>query len=1412
MGGARCGEGEGVRRLFFVGMTLAFAACPSQVPLELEFSSKRLSLEVGEQREVRVRTAEGPVRAQFSVSDTSVVDIGAGADGAVVLLGRSVGRATITARSGGLKAELPVTVVSTLTRIELGPVLPRVARGLQYQLVATGLTPTGLREDLTARVTWSSQDEGVAAIDARGVVSGIREGKAIIKAQLNGLEAQIELTVTSATVTALQVLPTELSLARGTTGRLRAIATLTDGTMPEVTGQVMWSSVGPLFVQVDAAGTVRGVNPGVATVTATLGALSSTCWVTVTDAVMTGLSVSAAGSLPRGLSTQLTATGTFSDGTTQDLSTSVAWNSSDDTIAPVSSTGLVTALAPGAATVTVSLGGLTATTDVTVTAAALQRLEVTPATQLTLPLGVSRDLVATGFFSDTSTQDLTAQVVWTSSALLVATVSNASGSAGRVTPASVGTSTITASRFGVSASLQLTVTNATVTSLAVTPANPTLARGLTQRLTATASFSDTSTQDVTTQATWASDASAIASVSNAPGDEGLLTANSVGTATVTASFGGATGQTSVVVSAATPVRLEVVPLTVSLAKGRTLQLTARLVLSDATTSDVTGQATWGSASPFVATVSSSGLLTAMNVGNASLTASFMGFVAQRTVSVTSAVVQSLAVTPDPLVLAKGRTGALTATATLSDGSTQNVTTQVTWQSSAPTALSVSNASGQQGNVVALLEGSGTVTATLGSVVGTGAFTVEPPAIVSLVLSPLASSVAKGLPLSFTATATLSDTTTRVATTEVTWASSSTGVATISNASGTQGRALGVSEGTTTISASVGAVSAMTTLQVTAPVFVGLAVTPASLSLALGESQALVAIATLSDATTQVVSTTATWLSSAPAVASVSTTGAVSSLTQGVTDITATFGGFMATSQVTVAAPRLVSIALTPTNPNVPKGRTQALVATGTYTDLSTANLTASATWGTSDAAVATVGTPGQVQTLTLGSAVIGAAVGSVSGTTTVTVVAPVLESVALSGRTTFAVGTTSRLVATGTLTDGTTQDLSASALWASDAPAIANPPGLAGARGLVSGLSVGSATVSAQVGTFSASASVKVRARNAAYVGRCAPGLVISQVFGGGGNSGAPFRNDYVELHNAGPTPRSLSGMSLQYTSATGTAWAANVRSLPDVTLEPGAYFLVQLNSNGTTAPAITPDFTVASQLNLSGTDGKLALVSNTTGMPALACPDANVTVDFVGFGAADCGEGTVAPATSNTTALMRGVDACRDGQSNVADLSLVTPAPRNLATPGVLCSCEQNETDAASELSYCNLQFPSSQTVAQGALSEVVYGRVYESGVTEPVAPDATLQLQVGYGLSSNNPLVSPGTWSWWPTAFNVQVGNDDEYQGVFIAPSAGTWSFTTRASRDGVNWTLCDLNGAGRNAGLSFESAQLGALTTTP
>jgi hypothetical protein len=184
--------------------------------------------------------------------------------------------------------------------------------------------------------------------------------------------------------------------------------------------------------------------------------------------------------------------------------------------------------------------------------------------------------------------------------------------------------------------------------------------------------------------------------------------------------------------------------------------------------------------------------------------------------------------------------------------------------------------------------------------------------------------------------------------------------------------------------------------------------------------------------------------------------------------------------------------------------------------------------------------------------------------------------------------------------------------------------------------------------------------------------MVISQVFAGGGNSSAPYTNDFVELFNRGSTTVDLATWSLQYASGAGTTWQVTALS---GSVPPGGRYLVQLASAASVgAPLPTPDATGTTNLAVSG--GKVALVRTAT---ALACgaavgscsADPGVT-DLIGYGSATDYEGSgPAPTISNTTAAMRAADGCTDSDTNSSDFSAQAPSPRNSAAALAPCAGE---------------------------------------------------------------------------------------------------------------------------------------------
>lgn len=181
------------------------------------------------------------------------------------------------------------------------------------------------------------------------------------------------------------------------------------------------------------------------------------------------------------------------------------------------------------------------------------------------------------------------------------------------------------------------------------------------------------------------------------------------------------------------------------------------------------------------------------------------------------------------------------------------------------------------------------------------------------------------------------------------------------------------------------------------------------------------------------------------------------------------------------------------------------------------------------------------------------------------------------------------------------------------------------------------------------------------------PNIVISQVFGGGGNSGAPFRNDFIEIFNRGNTSVNLSGWSVQYASATASTWS--VTPLTSVTLLPGQYYLIQESSGGSTGATLpAPDAT--GSIAMAAGSGKVALTKSSTALTG-ACPNDPNIIDLAGYGStANCFRGSgPAPAASNTNAILRAASGCTDTRNNNSDFMLSPPNPRNISSLPRICA-----------------------------------------------------------------------------------------------------------------------------------------------
>jgi len=652
--------------------------------------------------------------ATWASSDTSVASISSSG----LAASHATGSVTITASASGITGSAALTVNGPgLVSIAVTPATDSVATNTNVQYTATGSFTDGSSQNITSSVTWTSSNPSVASINlngAPGLAKALAAGTTIISATSGNVSGTASLTVTNAFLVSIVVTPVNVSIPLGTVQQFTATGTFSDNTKQDITNSVTWSSTDSSIVSITVSGLGTGRNLGSVTITATSGSVNGTVTASVNAADLSSISIQPGDiAIPQSTSQQFSAIGTFTDGSTQDLTNQCSWTSSNTSVAKVNGVGLAKGLTPGTATITATLGPVSSAVTLTVTNATIVSISLTPAGR-TIPPFTKLSFTATGTFSDSSTHTVNRESTWASDNTAVATVSGL----GVATGVAAGTTNISATFNGVIGSTALTVSSATLTSITVTPATAVLAPASTLGYTATGTFSDGTTQNISTAATWTSSAPAVATVTNF----GLVTGQSAGTATITAQLGSVSGSAHLVVDAAPLTAVQVTPATATVAAQTGILFHATGVFADGSTQDLTNSASWTSSSPSVATVSNStsGLATGVSPGKATISALFAGQVGSATLTVTNATMTSITVTPTSAVIVLGNSQPFTATGNFSDGTTENLTTQVAWSSSDVNVATI----GPSGLAISAGTGTTTITAAMNGVSGTAVLTVQ----------------------------------------------------------------------------------------------------------------------------------------------------------------------------------------------------------------------------------------------------------------------------------------------------------------------------------------------------------------------------------------------------------------------------------------------------------------------------------------------------------------------------------------------------------------------------------------------------------------------------------------------------------------------------------------------------------------
>ncbi|MGK5069655.1 ice-binding family protein [Janthinobacterium sp. RT4P48] len=342
-----------------------------------------------------------------------------------------------------------------------------------------------------------------------------------------------------------------------------------------------------------------------------------------------------------GAGQQFTAIATYSDGSSQDVSAKAAWTSATPAAATVNaSSGVAAGVTAGNSNIAATFGGKSAAAQLTVSPATLTAIAITPLTP-SIAIGGTQQFAVSGSFSDGATRDVTAVSVFASANPATASMAAGGLALGKI----AGTTQITATTGTLTASTVLTVTPAVLLSIAVTPQNPTVLIAATRQLAVIATYSDSSTADVTSGSTFVSATPASSSVASG----GLVTGVSAGTSVMTASFSGKTAGTTVTVPAATLVSIAVTPATTSIAVGGVQQFVATATYSDNSNAIITNSAIWTSGTVANATVLNTGIATGIAAGTSSITATAAGQSGSALLTVTSVAIPPVL---NPIILGR----------------------------------------------------------------------------------------------------------------------------------------------------------------------------------------------------------------------------------------------------------------------------------------------------------------------------------------------------------------------------------------------------------------------------------------------------------------------------------------------------------------------------------------------------------------------------------------------------------------------------------------------------------------------------------------------------------------------------------------------------------------------------------------
>lgn len=967
-------------------------------------------------------TSDVTIKTDWSVDgNSSVATVYAGA-----IAGKAEGTALVKATYMGKTEFVNVNVVKKVRTLSKNKqeLSLRVGDEDEIRLTAT-YTSDNKVADVTAQAEWSTENDGVATV-LNGKVKAVAWGDTNINATYGGKTVTIPVSVDK--VRRLDPDPTSIDLRVGKQKTVELMAMFENGVTEDVYEKATWSSDNESVA--DAfKGIITAYGAGQTTIRAQYGGKTAAITVNVEtvrklEADMTDVFIQP------DASKEIKLTATYADGSDAVITEQAVWSSSDDSIVEVDR-GSIYAASVGQATITASYGGKSIA--ITVDSGVARKLEA-GVTDLRMRKNKSETIKLMATYADGKVENVASKADWFSDDESVVYVSK-----GKVQAYSQGEATITATYGDKTVTIPVSVD--TTQSLKADSAKLEMKLDDTHQLNLTVTYADGKTEDVTDKAEWSSDNDGVAAVY-----KGLVTAIGSGQATITAEYGGKT--TTI------PAYVEIVKkLTANksdlfLKANGTAKLTIEATYADGNKADVTDLAEWSSDNGDVVGVDK-GSIIAYKTGQASITAAYGSKTV--TVMVDVSVARKLTVEPKSLSMRKGDTKSVKLTATYADGSSETVTNGAEWKSN-DQAIAVVN----KGSVIAIGSGETTLTVTYGDKSVTVPVEVDPAT--KLTADQVKFDVQPGDTVQVTLTATYADDTTGDVTDKAVWTTSNAAFATV-----VDGAITAVDRGEATITAQYGKKSVKISVSVGA--LDTLTISEKTLVMKEDERKQLTVTAKYKDGTIKDVTRDAVWTSSSASVAEVSG-GVVTAVSSGKATITAKFGEKSASASAQVE----LADKLTASHRSVilRKGETAQVTLTATYSDGTTENVTNKADWSVTSSKLADVSS-GLVTAYERGKTTLVAKYGS----KTVNIPLEIDYAVKLTASkrdVQLKSGGTEQLTITATFSDGTTQDVTNEAEWATRSYKIADVTD----TGLISAAGYGKTAVTAKFGGKSVSVSVEV--------------------------------------------------------------------------------------------------------------------------------------------------------------------------------------------------------------------------------------------------------------------------------------------------------------------------------------------------